>query len=318
MNEPLTEPTVAVIDLGSNSIKLLVARRDATGRGVVPLLNAVRETRVSAGISASQPSIGADAFAAGLQSVRELYETAQPFQPAVFRLVATSAVRDASNGAGFMQSIHAQTGLVGEILSGEQEARAIARGIACDPALQDKKDFFQMDLGGGSFEFVRISNGVAETAISLQLGAVRMLERFVSDPHAAIPQAQREALREHVKAELKASGFHFEPAHAPLIATGGAFTVARMCLGAPVRRVLEDTSPILGREALAELADRLSAMPLSIRAEAPFLPRQRADILPVALDTIVAAMEYAGRADCQHSLCNLRFGIAAEMLDTVV
>ncbi len=318
MNEPLAEPTAAVIDLGSNSIKLLVARRDASGRGVVPLLHAVRETRVSAGINASQPFLSEDAFAAGLQSVRELFETAQPFNPTVFRLVATSAVRDADNGAEFMQTINAQTGLVGEILSGEQEARAIARGIACDPALVKKKDFFQMDLGGGSFEFVRISNGLAETAISLQLGAVRMLERFVSHPQAAIPREQRDALREHVQAELKASGFHFEPAQAPLIATGGAFTVARMCLAAPASGVLEDTSPILTRQALAELANRLSAMPLRSRAETPFLPRQRADILPVALDTIVAAMDFAGRTDCQHSLCNLRFGIAAEMLDTVV
>jgi len=307
-----TEQNVAVIDLGSNSIKLLVARRSASGDGVEPVLTALRETRISAGIHSQQPRIQPAAFAAGLQSVCELFEAAQAFKPVSFRLVATSAVRDASNGSEFMQAIRAQTGLVGEILSGEAEARAIARGIACDPSLAGVKAFFQMDIGGGSFEFVSIRDGVATQAISLQLGAVRLLERFVTDPQAPIPAAARGALRQLVQTELQSAGFSFAPNDAPLIATGGAFAVARMCLGAPAREVIEDTDPVLTRQALSELADRLSAMPLTARSEVAFLPRQRADILPVALDAIVAAMDFAGRSECRHSLYNLRYGIAAE------
>jgi exopolyphosphatase/guanosine-5'-triphosphate,3'-diphosphate pyrophosphatase len=314
MENASLSPNVAVIDLGSNSIKLLIACKSIEGHQIMPLLNAVRETRVSAGIDASNPSINPRAFDSGLQSVRELYQMAQPYNPAVFRLVATSAVRDAVNGKEFMGKIFAETGLAGEILSGEQEALAIARGLAQDPLLAGKKDFFQMDLGGGSFEFIRVINGIVEAAVSLQLGAVRMLERFILNPKGIIVQEERRALRRHVIKQLELSGFDFNPHHASLVATGGAFTVARMCLCAPVRGVIEDTTPTLTRSALGGLADRLAAMPLAARAKIPFLPLQRADILPVALDTIVAAMDYAERCDCYHSLYNLRYGIAAEML----
>ena len=109
---------VAVVDIGSNSIKILVARRLADGR-VEQLKNKTLDCRISAGISAATPRLAEDGMQRGLDAIRELLALAAPYSPARIQLVATSAVRDAANGEDFRALVLAATGHPVRILSGD-------------------------------------------------------------------------------------------------------------------------------------------------------------------------------------------------------
>src|SRR5262245_20227704 len=172
---------VAVIDIGSNSIKILVAVR-TDGGNVHPLHIRTIDARISAGISQATPRLSDEGMARGLSAVQALLEDAMRFNATSTILVATSAVRDAANGADFCDRIKKATHHPIRILSGDEEANLIGRGLVADPALRGLRDFYVFDLGGGSLECLAFLNRTIEQAVSLQLGCVRLTERFVSDP----------------------------------------------------------------------------------------------------------------------------------------
>jgi exopolyphosphatase/guanosine-5'-triphosphate,3'-diphosphate pyrophosphatase len=119
---------VAVIDIGSNSIKVLVADRAADG-ALVALKYKTLDARISAGISRENPVLSPEGIERGVSAVTELVQDAAAFQPARLALVATSAVRDARNGAEFVSAILRATGHQVRVLEGEEEANLIGRGL---------------------------------------------------------------------------------------------------------------------------------------------------------------------------------------------
>ena len=306
--------TVAVIDVGSNSIKLLVARAGAEAQPIETCFTETIETRISAGISRELPSLSDAAIAAGTATVAELHRMALSYQPQHIAIVATSAVRDAINGDDFVQSVFEATGLKIRILSGNEEATYIGQGIRCDPAVGGLTRFIQTDIGGGSLELIRFEAGEITQALSLQLGAVRLSERFIEDREAPLTAETEQAIRSYVREQLTACGFDFSPTELPLIATGGAYTVSRAVLAAQVGKDLSDFSPRLERSTLDTLKQKLAPLPLHERLSIPHLPAARADIVPTALITIDALLEFSGRTQLTHSLYNLRYGIAADLL----
>jgi exopolyphosphatase / guanosine-5'-triphosphate,3'-diphosphate pyrophosphatase len=140
MSSPSVSAPVAIIDIGSNSIKTLVAQRLADGR-FAALKNKTLDARISTGLGAAVPRLSEDGMQRGLDAIRELLAMVEPFQPARTLLVATSAVRDASNGADFRERVRAATGHSIRLLSGDEEANLIGRGLTCDPALTGLTDF---------------------------------------------------------------------------------------------------------------------------------------------------------------------------------
>ena len=111
-------PSVAVIDIGSNSIKILVAEKKPDGR-LAALKARTIEARISAGISGDPPRLGAEGMARGVEAVRELAADAAAFAPERTLIVATRAVRDAANGAEFCAQVRAASGWEVRILSGQ-------------------------------------------------------------------------------------------------------------------------------------------------------------------------------------------------------
>jgi exopolyphosphatase/guanosine-5'-triphosphate,3'-diphosphate pyrophosphatase len=304
---------VAVIDIGSNSIKVLVATRD--GSDVFSALKArTLDVRISAGISKAKPELSEDGMARGLAAIQELLAEAAPFAPAKIILVATSAVRDASNGWQFRQRVKAATGHEIRILSGEEEANLIGRGLTCDPALADLKDFHVFDLGGGSLECLGFRDRKIEQAISLQLGCVRLTERFIKDVNVPLQQAEANTLAVHVRDELKRSGFRFPIVAPTAVFTGGTMSTVRAIKGARHGVKLEETPAMIGVETLTHLLDELAPLTLEERKAIPGMPAARADVFSAALITMLALADYA-HIDCfRHSLYNLRWGMAAEAL----
>jgi exopolyphosphatase/guanosine-5'-triphosphate,3'-diphosphate pyrophosphatase len=256
-------------------------------------------------------------MARGLAAIQELLNDVAPFAPAEIVLVATSAVRDACNGADFRAKVEAATGHDIRILSGDEEANLIGRGLTSDPALAELKDFYVFDLGGGSLECLLFRDRKIQQAQSLQLGCVRLTERFIKDPAAPLQAGECNALARHVQDELKRSGFRFPIVAPAAVFAGGSMSTVRAIKGARHGLTLDETPAIIGTDTLGELLDELAPLTLDERKAIPGMPVARADVFPAALVTIVTVADFANIPRFHHSLHNLRWGLAAEALETL-
>ncbi len=311
---PSPSPAAAIVDIGSNTIKVLVARRDANGQLVASKLRTV-DARISAGIDQAQPKLSDDGMAAGLAAIKELLADAAAQSPEKTILVATSAVRDALNGAAFRERIQEETGHSVRVLTGDEEAALIGRGLMCDPALTTLHNFYVFDLGGGSLECLAFKERAIAHAISLQLGCVRLTERCL--PDAAEPFTPADGLRvaDVTRQVVGSSGFVFDlPPDATAVGTGGTFTTTRAIFAAHDGKTLEETSPTITTIQLQELLSYVGRFPLNERRKIPGLPPARADIFPTALATLIAIAELGKFNAFRHSLYNLRWGLADEAL----
>jgi exopolyphosphatase / guanosine-5'-triphosphate,3'-diphosphate pyrophosphatase len=311
---PAAGPTVAIVDIGSNSIKVLVVSRAVDGQ-LVPVSMHTLDARISAGISRAAPRLSEAAIGRGIEAVTTLLAHAAPFQPARTVLVATSAVRDAQNGDEFRARVRAATGHEIRLLSGEEEANLIGRGLTCDPALTDLRDFYVFDLGGGSLECLAFRDRRIQQAVSLQLGCVRLTEKFVADPTQPLSADTRAQIAAYVRELIARGGFTFSlPAGAVAVGTGGTLNTLRTMLAARTGRNYEDIDSLLPATSLAEMLDWLNTLAWPERQRIPGLPPARADVFPTALATLLAVADLGGLAAFRNSLYNLRFGLAADEL----
>jgi len=310
-------PSVAVIDIGSNSIKILVACRQDNG-ALTALFTKTLDARISAGISQAAPRLSEEGIARGVAAVRELLTDAATYISAKTVLVATSAVRDAANGADFRQRVHDETGYAIRTLTGDEEANLIGRGLTCDPALTGLRDFMLFDLGGGSLECLSFRDRTIKQAISLQLGCVRLTERCVADPNQPFTAEDRLRVGEVTREQLAKSGFRFAPATAPTaIGTGGTLTTARAILATREGKTFDAMASTVTVPQLRELLDLIGAVDLETRRKIPGVPAGRADVMPAALATFIALAEFGGITAFHNSLYNLRWGVADETLQGV-
>ena len=313
----MSSPSVAIIDIGSNSIKILVATRRADSR-VTPLHYRTIDARISAGIAKTAPRLTEDGMTRGLDAIQSLLADAAPFAPARTVLVATSAVRDALNGADFRARVQSATGHTIRILTGDEEANLIGRGLTCDPALTDLRDFYVFDLGGGSLECLAFRDRRIVQAVSLQLGCVRLTEKFVTDTASPFTTEAHAAISAHTRATTVAAGFTFSlPPAAVAVGTGGTVTTARAILATQSGKTLEQTDTLITLAELRQLLASLGDMPLAARQKISGLPPARADVFPTALATLIAVAELGGFTAYCNSLFNLRYGLAAEALETL-
>jgi exopolyphosphatase / guanosine-5'-triphosphate,3'-diphosphate pyrophosphatase len=184
---------VAAIDCGTNSTRLLVA--DDTGRELVRLM---RITRLGQGVD-RENRLAPDAIARTVGVLQEYRRSMDRCGVDRVRMVATSAVRDAENGAAFTEAALAAVGVEPEILTGTEEGVLAYRGASADLDPFDG-DTLVVDIGGGSTE-ITLGRAGSVSSVSLQLGCVRLTERFLKgDPPtdvevAATRSAIRDALR---------------------------------------------------------------------------------------------------------------------------
>ncbi|QYY37046.1 hypothetical protein [Ruficoccus sp. ZRK36] len=299
---------IGVIDIGSNSIKLLVAE---TGSTLAALYQTTLETRIGAGIDRDEPVLSQASMKAATAAVVKLIAEADRFAPENFAIVATSAVRDAVNRQDFIQRIEDATGHRLRVLSGEEEAAYIGRAITTDPALKEYPAFTLCDLGGGSLEFIRLEGGSITDKTSLQLGAVRLMERFVKDPTEPLPERTAARIADYVRTKIAESGFGAIQSQPFLAATGGAVNVARAVRAGWLGCSYAEVPSVITVNFLRYLSEELSAATLEERQRIPQLPAARADIMPVACIILLTVAEIAGARHFVHSLHNLRYGIAA-------
>jgi exopolyphosphatase / guanosine-5'-triphosphate,3'-diphosphate pyrophosphatase len=307
---------VAVIDVGSNSIKLLVAEAQPDA-SLLEIGSATLDVRISSGIGAVEPRLSAEGIELGAAAVAQLATEARTLGAECLVAVATSAVRDASNGAAFRDRLRADAGLDLRILTGLEEATLIGKGLTTDPDLGRLRDFNVFDLGGGSLECLFFRNRAVESAVSLPLGCVRMTEKFVADPSLSLGAASARTIGDHVAEALLSSGFPFPVrAKGTVVGTGGTLTTVRAMVAAKQNVALLRTDPRIGVPLLRELLAEIAPLDLAARRTLPGLPPTRADVFPAALLTLLALAETGRFEAFHHSFRNLRWGAAVEAART--
>lgn len=308
---------VAVIDIGSNTIKVLCAKQ--TPNGVESLGYKSLEARLGGDQKDGSPWLADHRRAKALDAIQSLLEFAKGYNPGKIALVATSAIREATNRELFSQEILEETAHPLRILSGEEEARYIGAGIAQDPNLPDQENFTAFDLGGGSLERTVYQNGYLSCASSFKLGAVRLAKEICQDNGAApLTKKEIKSIRERVLDCLP-----YTVAPPPLVGSGGAFTITRTILlsrlpgneSLPPSELLSQFDfNYLSLDTLKAFAEETGNMPLEERTKIPHLPPGRADILPTALHIVITIAEKYGADTWHPTLYNLRYGIADELL----
>jgi exopolyphosphatase/guanosine-5'-triphosphate,3'-diphosphate pyrophosphatase len=191
---------VATIDIGSNSVKLLVARLDPEDPDHYEEVLREKEMIRLAQETLSTGVLSEEAMADGLDCVARYAALARAAGAARITAVATCAVREAGNGPEFVKRVRRETGVRVSVISGEEEARLTMRAVrldlpaSCDPLLV-------VDIGGGSTEIVVARRERIVLAESLDLGAVRLTERFVkSDP---LSRRDEKKLRREIRSRLR-------------------------------------------------------------------------------------------------------------------
>ncbi|MCC5835608.1 MAG: hypothetical protein JJU20_12810 [Opitutales bacterium] len=296
---------VGIIDIGSNSIKSLVAERDSASGAFIDRGTELEETRISTGIGQHRSYLSAKSIERGANSVEKLWRGLHRFGPLdALRIVATSAVRDAANRNAFIEAIRGRTNVQLEVLRGEEEAEGIAYGVLQDPEIPSDLSQFQLfDQGGGSLEWIAFeARSVAERQ-SLPLGAVRLTERFIEDSAAPISAAAREAISNEIRNQFTPLPLRKK---VPIVACGGGVAVIETLLG----------NPRITLDALRKLEVQLCSLSTEQRIATMAIPAGRADIMPACVIAFRSLLEMLEADYLTHSRYNLRYGLAARLLES--
>ncbi|QHC34401.1 Ppx/GppA family phosphatase [Komagataeibacter xylinus] len=270
----------AVIDLGSNSVRLVVF--DGISRNPAPIFNEKVVLRLGRGLNATG-RLNDEAVPLAMEVMARFNAIARGMEASPFEVLATAAVRDATNGPEFVAGLKSRLpGVPIRILSGEEEADYSATGVLC--GIPDANGLVA-DIGGGSLELIRIENGRKRDACTLPLGVIRLNDRADGD------LARARAL---VDEDLARVGWLEDVRGQDLYLVGGAFrALARMQIARtayPLNIVhLYQLAPDTAREMTDWI---LSASKRSIE-RLPGVPRKRLDDAPFAATVLRRLMRHA-------------------------
>ncbi len=287
---------VAVIDLGSNSWRLVVFTYDAKGpaRWWKRTDELYETVRIGAGL-ATTGRLSEEAIERGMETlaVFERFCVANGLARRDVFAVATSAIRDSSNRDEFLARAHEQVGLPIEVLSADDEARY---GYVAAVNTSTLSDGVVLELGGGSMQLVNVADRRAHELASFELGAVRMTERFLpGDGPARKKDLAR--LRAHVREALGELGW-LHAASPRLVGIGGAvrnLAAAAQAAEGPIDLGIQGF--VITPEAMSALVKRLAAMPASERGTVLGIKPERGDIIlaaAVVLETVVELGRFDG------------------------
>ena len=304
----------AVIDVGTNSVKLLLA--DVAEDSVTPIHEESKQTRLGKGFYDTH-RLQAEAIADTAAAVAQFAGLARAQQAASLRVIATSAARDAINQEELLDAIRRASGLDVEIISGQQEADWVYQGVRSDPQLVGQR-LLILDVGGGSAEFIIGQNEHPQFSHSFPLGSVRLLEylRPSDPPTAAELERCRNYLRTFFADQIRPTVepvLAQERAATRLIGTGGAATImARMeyVLDKYQRHEIEGAR--LTVESVRRWMQKLWSMPLRERKKITGLPKKRADVILTGMAIYEAVLQEFGFSELHVSTRGLRFAAALQ------
>ncbi|MGC3972050.1 MAG: Ppx/GppA phosphatase family protein [Pirellulales bacterium] len=302
---------LAAIDIGSNSLRLIVA--EALRDGQYRVLDEEKETTRLAGKLSSTGRLDPEAVERAMTALKRMKQIADGYQVNELKCIATCAVREADDGEEFRRRCKQEIGLDIEVISGEQEAHLAFFSVARAFRL-DGKDTAVCDIGGGSTEIILASGNIVEAVCTTPLGAVRLTEMFADEQgqfgdnyEKMIAWIDRELKRRTKQAILQP---HL------MIGSGGTFTAiadivaaGRGQAGTP-RRGFE-----LTRAEVSHLADRLRKMSPKARRGMPGLSPDRADIITAGVSIVDRLMQHFRVNRVQVHDRGVRDGLLLTMID---
>lgn len=322
----MSSPRVAAIDIGTNSVLLLIAERDEQG-ALARVVDLATITRIGQGVDRTG-ELASEAIERTLRCIDRYASVIREHEVEVVAAVGTSALRDAKGSDAFVDELHARVGVRPEIISGEREA-----ALTFDGALTGLPPFAGpvavFDVGGGSTEIIvghpsierQVVEGQGgeerrsriERAVSLNVGAVRMTERHIhGDPPTL---AELDAVRADVRAALEGAPDLGTATSIPLVGVAGTVTT----IGAVVSGLTTYEPDVVHGASLtaAELAraiDRLASLELAARRQVPGLDPGRADVIVGGALVVDEVRAWAGADALTISDRGVRYGLARELV----
>ena len=299
----------AVYDIGSNSVKFLVAERGPEGLHV--LAEKSQATRLAEDLIATA-ELKPTAVERTLAVLRNLKAKADALGVGASRAVATSAVRDAGNRKQFLKAAAEVLGAPLLVLSGDEEAEGVYRGIASDPAFRG--DLTGIDVGGGSVEWIVGRDGKIGERMSLPVGCVRLRERFI--PAYPLPREALARFLADLQAQLEPALLPYRSPGRPIVGTGGTITAAAaLDLGLAEFDGARIHGHSLTLARLEQMIAELAALDLAALEKIPGLPAKRADIVVPGLAVFIASLRLLGADRITASIRGLRYGILDALME---
>ena len=300
---------VAVVDIGTNSTRLLIAQVDDGGLEELDRRSVV--TRLGEGVDATgrlgdEPQ--ARVFATLDDYARAIEEHGVERRVAVM----TSAVRDASNGGEFADAVRERYGLDGRTLSGDDEARLTFLGATAARSDADRTPLLVVDIGGGSTELVVGSGGEVEFHVSTQAGVVRHTERFLhSDPPA---EDEMEALAADVREVFEAAAPEEvrRRVGAAVAVAGTATSVAAIDVGIEPYDASRVEGHVVSVQRLGDIRATLAAIALEERRRVPGLHPDRAPTIVAGTILLAEVLDSFGLEVFEASERDILWGVALD------
>ena len=307
---PSSTLRLAGIDIGTLTCRLLIA--DLTpGRSLTELQSDRRILRLGEGVDRDKrlKDVAMDRVIACLKEWHGIIERNRVSACAV---VATSAVRDASNRQVFLDRVKYESGFDVEVITGEEEARRTLLGIRSGlPA--GVTDILALDIGGGSTEFILDQPGQEPIVQSMNVGVVRLCERLLHhDPPTAeeIEQARAWVRREAERAVAAMP----RPAGLACVGTAGTITsLAAMAQQLPAYEPARIHNYRLTIETIRELEEQLLSRTKVERVGLPGLEKNREEVIAAGAIIVRTIMETLGEEECLVSDLGLREGVLIDL-----
>lgn len=306
---------VAAIDIGTNSVLLVIAAAGAGG--VQPLLERATITRLGEGVDKTR-QLAPSAVERNLACLRAYAEDLRAHGRPRLDVVGTSALRDAQGAQAFLDEAEQILGARPRVIAGEEEARLTFRGALSGLSLSGKLLVF--DVGGGSTELI-VGDADAparpKSRVSLDIGSVRLFERYVrSDPPAAQELAAIEAqIAEQLSSAAPLSALE-DGAQVTLVGVAGTVTTLKALeLGLSAYDGARVHGAVLTLSAVEELCARLAALPLEQRQRLPGLEPKRADVIVAGALIARDLVRRAGASQLVVSDRGVRFGLLEGLID---
>ncbi len=303
---------VAFIDIGTNSIRLLIVRlfRNCTYNVLTSQKEVVRLGEGEFG----QEMIHAEAMERAVIVCKNFIELARSFGTEEFVAVATSATREAHNRNHFLNRLRHEAGIDVRVISGREEARLIYMGVVSGTHIEDRQALF-IDIGGGSTE-ISIGNQHSYHFLdSLRLGSIRLTNQyFKNTDKGTVSKVLYEKIKRHVKNELirplnEMKGFHLD------LAIGSSGTIINLAEIAARSETPEKSEELsLNREKLKQVSDLLCSVPLAQRRKIPGINPERADIIIAGAAILETFMDELRLDRIMISTRGLKEGLLAEYL----
>ncbi|MFR9724772.1 exopolyphosphatase [Streptomyces sp. MS19] len=310
--------SVAAIDCGTNSIRLLVARTDRDTGLLTDLDRRMEIVRLGQGVDRTG-RLAPEALERTFAACRAYADAirAHGVPPERVRFVATSATRDAANRDDFTRGVREILGVTPEVVTGDEEAALSFTGATRELA---RDTYLVTDIGGGSTEFVLGAGGV-RAARSVDIGCVRLTERHLTGDDGAVADppsaAQAAAMTADIDAALDLAAERVPLTEAGTLVglAGSVTTVAAIALGLTAYDPGAIHHARIGVGQVGETTDRLLAATHAERAAIPVMHPGRVDVIGAGALILRRVMERTGASEVVVSEHDILDGIAYGVAD---